>query len=664
VTDLLAQIRELPERERHAAACSSTYLEAAAALDLPALGALRANLGPLGVRVSLWGTAVHAIQREAQRIAKEAHRLAVAEARAAAKAEAEARKAEARAKVIAGRVGRWEDDRLLRDDDGWLLSRDGAGIHNAMVLLTIDEDTRGLFRFNRFRGRIELTRRPPWLPDGAAFDPTWNDGHARLLAAHGADRYSLSARVSEWRAAAANLADADQYHPVQDYLESVASVRHAAGDPTLDTWLVDFYGAPDTEHTRLAGRWFLISAVARGMRPGEKVDSMLILDGHQGKGKSNGMSALFTEEFSTDSSIDWNSKDRFQNIEGRWGCEIAELAGVGKADIDRIKAFITTRRDDYRKPHAHDPVEVQRSCVFFGTVNGGKAKQGYLRDEENRRFWPVAVTREADPARIKAVRDALWGEAYRAWKAGEKWYPDTDELRATFAARVDEVRVKDPWMPLVAKHLEDRLAREGDVETTNAEILINGLAMPAERINQAASTRIGLIMSELGWRAVGRLVDKDSRAKSTVYRPTREGTFRSSDLPEGQGYAYSLYDDPCRARVVTHEDGRFSEARCTIVAFLDASKEVVAEVETEVKGHVPRLVCGPNGCRYYDCDCNSCPKHHCAHIKEHVAEHERDYPTGCQKPQTNGTYYNNDPTRAGRDVKVGPNTWVPRPGEA
>ena len=58
-----------------------------------------------------------------------------------------------------------------------------------------------------------------------------------------------------------------------------------------------------------------------------------------------------------------------------------------KADIDKVKAFISRQDDKYRASFGRRVTSHPRQCVFFGTTNSEK---GYLRDiTGNRRFWTV-----------------------------------------------------------------------------------------------------------------------------------------------------------------------------------------------------------------------------------------------------------------------------------
>ena len=70
------------------------------------------------------------------------------------------------------------------------------------------------------------------------------------------------------------------------------------GEPRLDKWLTYYAGAPPGPYTQLVGRRFLISAMARLLDPGCKVDTMLILEGPQGAMKSSACQALAGKWFS------------------------------------------------------------------------------------------------------------------------------------------------------------------------------------------------------------------------------------------------------------------------------------------------------------------------------------------------------------------------------
>ena len=58
-----------------------------------------------------------------------------------------------------------------------------------------------------------------------------------------------------------------------------------------------YLGAEDTEYSRAVGSRWLVSAVARVLRPGAKADCCLILEGAQGIRKSTALRTLASDYF-------------------------------------------------------------------------------------------------------------------------------------------------------------------------------------------------------------------------------------------------------------------------------------------------------------------------------------------------------------------------------
>jgi predicted P-loop ATPase len=78
-----------------------------------------------------------------------------------------------------------------------------------------------------------------------------------------------------------------------------------------------------TAYLRAMSRRWLISAVARGLRPGEKVDTVLILEGPQGIRKSTAVEVLAAPWF-CDAKIDVTNKDSWALAAQFWMIELAE----------------------------------------------------------------------------------------------------------------------------------------------------------------------------------------------------------------------------------------------------------------------------------------------------------------------------------------------------
>lgn len=209
------------------------------------------------------------------------------------------------------------------------------------------------------------------------------------------------------------------FNEVQDYINGLTW----DGVPRLDTLLIDYLGAKDTAYNRAVCRKSFTGAIARAMTPGCKYDTMLILAGPQGIGKSTLLDKMSRGWFN-DSIRTFEGKEASELLQGVWLVEIAELDAFRRTDIARIKQFLSLKADRYRAAYGRHVKELPRCCVFFGTCN----EMEFLQDTTgNRRFWPVDVGEEkATKSVFRDLPDEtinqLWAEAKMRWQTGEKLY--------------------------------------------------------------------------------------------------------------------------------------------------------------------------------------------------------------------------------------------------
>lgn len=269
------------------------------------------------------------------------------------------------------------------------------------------------------------------------------------------------------------------FHPIIDYIKA----QTWDGTPRVDTLLIDYFGAEDNDYTRAAMRKMLCAAIARVFEPGTKYDLVLVLSGEQGTYKSTFIKKLGMDWFS-DTFTTVQGKEAFEQIQGAWIIEIAELSGLKKAEVETIKHFIAKREDSFRPAYGRVVETYKRQCVFFGTTNS----KDFLRDPTgNRRFMPIDtrpkhVTKSVIDDLTSAEIAQIWAEAYQLYLQGEPLYltGDADKIAKTEQykhAEVDERKgivveyldklYPDNWdsMDLFDRRqwLEDPLAKNGSI---------------------------------------------------------------------------------------------------------------------------------------------------------------------------------------------------------
>ncbi len=307
---------------------------------------------------------------------------------------------------------------------------------NVIIALTSDPLFAGVLAFDEFAQAIVVRRPLPWDRPGVTLPREWEDAD-EIRAAEWLQLRGINVAPSVVGRAIGPVAREHRIHPVRDWLDNLKW----DGAPRIETWTSIYLGADPTELHHTIGALWLLSAVARIYRPGIKADHMLILEGQQGARKSTALKVLAGENWFTDELPELGSKDAALHMQGVWIVEIAELDAIGRAEVSRIKAFLTRTTDRFRPPYGRNTIEVPRQCVFAGTVN----PDTYLRDETgNRRFWPLRCGTIDIPA-LSRDRDQIWAEAVHRFKAGAIWWIEDPAMLTEAKAAQDARYQADAW---------------------------------------------------------------------------------------------------------------------------------------------------------------------------------------------------------------------------
>lgn len=279
------------------------------------------------------------------------------------------------------------------------------------------------------------------------------------------------------------------YHPVAEYLQGLTW----DGVARLDTVASRILGAAPAAITATMVRAWFLSAAARALTPGCKVDTALVLVGGQGAGKSTFFRVLAGQWFG-DTAVDLESKDAMAQLASTWIYELGELDHVtSRAHAGKLKAFVTSPVDTYRPPYGRSVEVIPRGNVIVGSTN----EDAFLVDPTgDRRFWCVRVGR-VDLAALAAERDQLWAEARAALEAGEGWWLSR-EAEAARNDAAEEHRVTDPWEEVVGEWLAGLSAHELR-DLTSRRILTGPLRVEVDRLTARDQQRVASVMRRLGW---------------------------------------------------------------------------------------------------------------------------------------------------------------------
>lgn len=185
--------------------------------------------------------------------------------------------------------------------------------------------------------------------------------------------------------ALANVARSRAYHPIKRLIEA----EQWDGQKRIDNFLCHALKCEDTPYTREVSRLIFAGGIHRIYNPGCKFDSVPVLIGRQGEGKSTAVRLLaIQDQFYTD-TFTIEGKDGMETITGKWICELSELLALTKArEVESIKSFLSRQMDHYRRAYERKAADYPRQCVFIGTTN----QPQFLTDKTgNRRFLPVRV---------------------------------------------------------------------------------------------------------------------------------------------------------------------------------------------------------------------------------------------------------------------------------
>lgn len=284
---------------------------------------------------------------------------------------------------------------------------------NINIILDKDETISKAFAYNRFDRKVYLLRSMVWR-DISSMEPIKDLDYAGVR--NYIDVVYGIVSNSKIDDALQLEAERNAFHPIVDFLTELSW----DGTPRVDTLLVDYFGASHSIYTVEASRIFLTAAIARVFEPGIKYDLVLTIVGQQGTGKSTFFKKLGKQWFS-DTFSTFQGKESFEQLQGAWILEMAELSSMKRSEVEVVKQFISKSEDQFRPAYGRVVETYPRQCIFVGTTN----ESDFLQDPTgNRRFMPIdSNMRKATKSVFKDLTsyevDQIWAEAYTLYIDGQ-----------------------------------------------------------------------------------------------------------------------------------------------------------------------------------------------------------------------------------------------------
>lgn len=330
------------------------------------------------------------------------------------------------------------------------------------------------YRYDEFTRNLEILW-GGWVPV--------IDEHYQRIVRFAGERHRTTLSREGLIHAVADLCRANAYDSLQDYLNGLAW----DGTRRLETFLSDAFGCVQDKYSALVGAKFIESLVARGLRPGCKMDYCPIFYSRQGREKSKALAALGGQWFSDTLPLKLTGRDIIYALQGAWLIEAAELQSFTQAETETLKAFISRQVDRTDMKYRNTVETFPRRCVIAGTTN----TFSMLKDPTGgRRFWPVECG-EINVEYVTENRDQLFAEAVRRHKDGIQWWPDQSHTAMLEEQQAAHYQA-DFREEVILEFVESRTGY-----TTTADILSHCLQIPEDRQNRRLENEVGAVMSQL-----------------------------------------------------------------------------------------------------------------------------------------------------------------------
>lgn len=316
-------------------------------------------------------------------------------------------------------------------------------IDNCISVLSFDGELAGRFCYDEM-SYTKMVRLPlPWR-GGDGFKAVRDSDYSQL-AAYMERHYDLNSKQKAIDAVLA-ICETNKVNQLTEWLDGLKW----DGTDRVSHLFNICLGCADTAYNSEVAKLMLAGAVKRAYEPGCQFDTMVVIYGKQGRGKSNFVKRLAVRpEWYLDNLNTFEGDAAVEKLRGVWIAEVAELAAFKKQkDVESIKAFVSVRVDTIRPKYMRETEQRPRTCIMVGTTNDST----FLTDKTgNRRYLAIDATSQ-EPIIDMFSDDAdsfieqCWAQAVHTYKTTNPplvlpAYIQEEALKAQMSHMEDDPRV-------------------------------------------------------------------------------------------------------------------------------------------------------------------------------------------------------------------------------
>jgi predicted P-loop ATPase len=385
-------------------------------------------------------------------------------------------------------------------------------LENVMLMFREHSKLKGILRFNVRLNQAEFVKAPPWEDDDSVSYPRVLTDDDDTRAASWFQRQGLHGVGSRLLCeVTTTIAGETPYDAVVGWLDALPRWDQV---PRVESLFPFGAGIVDSAYTRGVGRCFMISMVARALRPGCKVDMVPTLQGPEGVLKSTFYRKLADgpgDECFCDTPGDFrNTAKLVESTRSAWLVEDAEMAAASIKERESVKRAITVQSDTVRLAWARKAQTFPRRFVFVATTND---ESPLVTHGINRR-WPVMRVGKINIKWLTENRDQLFAEAVYRFKAGEQWHLNTEEEKQMRESQEDFI-AEDPWSSGIDAWLAEEIEDDNPFAifpktrqaVTTFDVLTKALGIDVGRITRRDSMRVAAHLKTIGWQHVRLMVN-------------------------------------------------------------------------------------------------------------------------------------------------------------